>query len=161
MGGACFVLRVPRAQVEVASSDGHTRHQVEADTAQPRRRALVVDDESGLASMLAEILTPLGYRCDWAATGRDAQQLLSDRDYDAILCDLRMPEMVGQALYGWLEENRPHLCQRTAFVTGDTLSQAVGNFLAHSGRLVLEKPFVAEEVRLLVAALAANGPCDR
>jgi CheY-like chemotaxis protein len=147
--------------VEEASGNGHTSCRVEARSVQPTRRALVVDDEPDIAGMLAEILSPIGYRCDLAATGSDAQHLLSYHDYDAILCDLRMPEMDGQALYGWLEENRPHLCQRTAFVTGDTLSQGVGNFLAHSGRLVLEKPFVAEEVRLLVAALAADEPCDR
>jgi signal transduction histidine kinase len=160
-GGACFVLRVPRAPVEAASSNRHTSRRVEAGTAQPMRRALVVDDEPDLARMLAELLGSLGYRCDLAATGCDAQHLLSERDYDAILCDLRMPEMDGQALYGWLEENRPHLCRRTAFVTGDTLSRAAGGFLTRSGRRVLEKPFEPEEVRRLVAALAADVLGDR
>ena len=124
-------------------------------------KILVVDDEAELAGLLARMLAALGFRCDLASTGREAQRLLSERDYDAILCDLRMPDMDGQALYGWLEENRAHLCRRTAFVTGDALSRAAGGFLARSGRPVLDKPFVPEEVRRLVVVLAADGPSDR
>jgi two-component system NtrC family sensor kinase len=60
-----------------------------------------------------------------------------------------------------LEANRAHLCRRTAFVTGDALGQAAAGFLAGSGRPVLEKPFVPEEVRRCVAALAADGPGNR
>ena len=50
-----------------------------------------------------------------------------------------------------------HLCRRSAFVTGDSVGQAAADFLAGSGRPVLEKPFVPEEVRRVVAALAADG----
>jgi CheY-like chemotaxis protein len=160
-GGACFVLRVPRAPAEEAPGNGNTSCRVEAGSAQPKRRALVVDDEPDLAGMLADLLGPLGYRCDLAATGRNAQRLLSDHDYDAILCDLRMPEMGGQALYGWLEENRPHLCRRTAFITGATLNPAAGGLLASSGRPVLEKPFALDDVRRLVAELAADASGER
>ena len=160
-GGARFVLRLPRAGQEAASPAGAPDpHPAEAPPAGPRT-ALVVDDEAELAGLLAEMLAALGFRCDLAATGREAQRLLSDRDYDAILCDLRMPDMDGQALYGWLEANRAHLCRRTAFVTGDALSRAAGDFLARPGRPVLEKPFAPREARRLVAALAAGGPGDR
>jgi hypothetical protein len=64
-----------------------------------------------------------------------------------------MPDMGGQALYDWMERNRPHLCARTAFVTGDTLSQGAADLLIRKGRPVLEKPFVPKEVRGLVASL--------
>ena len=109
-------------------------------------------DEPELAHVLAEILATLGFRCDLTSTGREALRLL---------CDPRMPDMDGRALYGWLEQNRAHLCRRTAFVTGDALSRAAGDFLARSGRPVLEKPFAPREARRLVAALAAGGPSDR
>jgi CheY-like chemotaxis protein len=125
------------------------------------RTALVVDDEPELAAVLARMLAALGFRCELAVTGREAQRLLSGRDYDTILCDLRMPDMDGQAFYAWLAQNRSHLCPRTAFVTGDALGQAAGGFLARSGRPVLEKPFLPEEVRRLVAVLVADGPGDR
>jgi two-component system NtrC family sensor kinase len=159
-GGACFVLRLPRADSGDPAPGPPDPSAATASPAGPRT-ALVVDDEVELADVLARLLAGLGFRCDLAATGREAQRLLSERDYDAILCDLRMPDMDGPALYGWLEENRAHLCRRTAFVTGDALSRAGGGFLARSGRPVLEKPFAPEEVRRLVVALAAGELGDR
>jgi DNA-binding NtrC family response regulator len=116
----------------------------------------VVDDEPGLAEVVAEMLAPLGFRCDLAETGREARTLLSVRDYDAVLCDLRMPDTDGEALYAWMASERPHLCARTAFVTGDALSPSAGAFLARCGRPVLEKPLAPEEVGRLAASLSAG-----
>jgi len=159
-GGARFVLRLPQAGAAGAVAGGPDPPLNGGAPGGPRA-ALIVDDEPEIASALAWMLVPLGFRCDVAATGAEARRLLSSRDYDAILCDLRMPDTNGQALFGWLEAHRAHLCRRTAFVTGDALGQTA-DFLAGSGRPVLEKPFVPEEVRRVVAALAAaDGPGDR
>ncbi|MBL6079212.1 response regulator [Belnapia sp. T18] len=154
--GACFVLRLPRAEQDAVAPAMADAHPETTPPAVPRT-ALVIDDELELAGVLARLLAVHGFRCDFAVTGRDAQDLLSRGEYDAILCDLRMPDMDGQELYCWLKRQRPHLCQRTAFVTGDALSQATARFLARSNRPVLEKPFLPEEVHRLVAALDAGG----
>jgi CheY-like chemotaxis protein len=152
-GGACFLLRLPLAGPQDTADPAPP--EAPAPVTGPRR-ALIVDDETELAGILAEMLGALGFRCDLAATGRQAQPMLSERDYDVILCDLRMPDMGGPALYGWLERNRPHLCARTAFVTGDALARGADGFLVRSGRPVLEKPFVPREVRELVALLTTR-----
>jgi two-component system NtrC family sensor kinase len=159
--GARFVLRLPRALEDPAPVPPPEREAAAPAapaTGGAARAALIVDDEAEVAAVLAEILGGLGYRCDHAATGREARRLLSADDgqagYDVILCDLRMPDMGGAALYAWLEKHRPALCGRIAFVTGDTLGRGAGAFLARSGRPVLEKPFVPQEVRRLVASLA-------
>jgi signal transduction histidine kinase len=159
-GGTCFLLRLPFLSGAEPAAGPPERLAEASGAANRKRSALIVDDETEMARILGELLGALGFRCDLAGTGRQAQRLLSGSDYDVILCDVRMPDMDGQALYRWLEENRAHLCRRTAFVTGDTLDQATGGFLACSGRPVLEKPFAPEQVRRLVAALAAGGPCD-
>jgi two-component system NtrC family sensor kinase len=160
-GGTCFLLRLPfLSGAEPAAGVPERRPAAASAAAERTRRALIVDDEVEVARILGELLGALGFRCDLAGTGRQAQRLLSGPDYDIVLCDVRMPDMDGQALYRWLEENRPHLCRRTAFVTGDTLNRATGGFLACSGRPVIEKPFAPEQVRRLVAALGAGGPGD-
>jgi CheY-like chemotaxis protein len=82
--------------------------------------------------------------------------LADGRGYDAILCDLRMPDLDGEALYAWVAAERPDLCARTAFVTGDALSPSAAAFLARCGRPALEKPLAPGEVRRLVAALSAG-----
>ena len=48
---------------------------------------------------------------------------------------------------------------RVAFVTGDTLTSALRDFAAASGRPVIEKPFLPVDVRRVVAELATAG-CD-
>jgi PAS domain S-box-containing protein len=155
-GGARFVLRLPRASPGEAAPDQPPPPATESVRG-GARRALVVDDEADVARVLAGMLAAAGFRCDLAASGREAQALLSERDYDAVLCDLRMPGMDGEALLAWMEAERPHLRARTAFVTGDALGRAAGGLPAGSGRPVLEKPFLPEEVHRLVAALAAAG----
>jgi len=107
-----------------------------------------------MAKLLEEMLGPLGFACDLAANGTEGQRLLRQQDYDVVLCDLRMPGMDGAALYDWIKSERPQLCARTAFITGDALGQGTGSALLHTGRPVLEKPFRPKAVRELVASLA-------
>jgi len=123
-----------------------------------RRRALVVDDEAGIAAILSEILMRDGFTCDIAGNGREARALIeraaSDAArYDAVLCDLRMAEEDGPTFFRWLKQARPDLAERIAFVTGDTLGPAAGRFLEECGRPVVEKPFVPSEIRKVVAVL--------
>ena len=119
----------------------------------PTRTALVVDDEPEIGELLAEMLQKLGYRFEVMVSGEAAQRALMQRDYDVLLCDLRMPGLDGPALYDWMAEQRPHLCARTAFITADTLSVSSYRFLARAGRPILEKPFVQAELRQLLAQL--------
>lgn len=155
-GGTRFLLRLPQAGAEEDAAAEPPEAAEAAAPARIPRSALIVDDEAEVAGVLAEVLGGLGFRCDLAATGREAQALLSARDYDVILSDLRMPDMGGQALYDWLGCCRPHLCARTVFVTGDTLAHGAHDFLLRAGRPVLEKPFVPQEVRSLVASLSVG-----
>ena len=75
--------------------------------------------------------------------------------FDVIVTDLRMPGLDGQALYREIERRWPSQAERVVFVTGDTLSASLHEFVAHSGRPVIEKPFLPEDVRRLVGGLAA------
>ncbi len=163
-GGACFVVELP------AMAGGDM-----ADVQQgcPERpgvacgAALVVDDEDDLGEALGELLEQEGFRVDLAGSGREAQALLAQGNYDVVLSDLRMPDIDGAALFDWIERERPDLVPRIAFVTGDTLGSAAGRFLARAGRPVLEKPFDADGLHRLLAelgrqaarpsAIAANG----
>jgi len=157
--GACFVLRLPRATGEDAAPDT-PEPALAATPLAGSRSALIIEDEVELANSLQRMLALLGFRCDLAATGREAQRLLSDRDYDVILCDLRIPELSGEDLYRWLAAHRRHLCGRMAFLTGDAMSPATNGFLDRSRRPVLEKPFMPQDVRRLVSELVSE-PSNR
>jgi two-component system NtrC family sensor kinase len=65
-----------------------------------------------------------------------------------------MPDLDGRALYQQIEERWPERAARVVFVTGDTLTSALRDFAAASGRPVLEKPFLPVDVRRVVAELS-------
>jgi hemoglobin-like flavoprotein len=145
--GACFVVRLPLRQDLVPAVAEAPGAATDAP-ARGERAALIVDDEAEVGRLLSEMLAAQGFRCDVVMSGEAAQALLLRRDYDAILCDVRMPDIDGPAPFAWISEHRPHLCARTAFVTGDTLGAAAGGFLTRSGRPSLEKPFVPADARI-------------
>jgi two-component system nitrogen regulation response regulator NtrX len=69
-----------------------------------RASVLVVDDESSIRESLRMILEFEGYRVDEAATGSQALVKLSERPPDAVLLDIKMPEMDGLELLRALRE---------------------------------------------------------
>jgi CheY-like chemotaxis protein len=111
---------------------------------------LIIDDEPGIVSALAYLLSRDGYHVDTAGNGRLALEKLQRRAYDLVLCDLRMPELDGPGLYREIEVHLPHLVRRIIFLTGDTLSPEAREFLERAGISRLNKPFRAVEVRRAV-----------
>ncbi len=149
--GATFLVRLPQPQAgEVSVDDGAAPSPTSVHGG---RRALIVDDEADVAQILSEMLTALGIRCDIATSGKMALERIKERDFDAIICDVRLPDIDGPALYGWIAEHRPALRARIAFVTGDTLGHASERFLADARRPLLEKPFLPADVQRLIDEL--------
>ncbi|WP_425058350.1 ATP-binding protein [Sporomusa carbonis] len=60
-----------------------------------RKKVLLVEDNSINLKMTKEILTHLGFDTDIAGSGFKAVQMAGQKEYDAILMDIRMPEMDG------------------------------------------------------------------
>ena len=92
-----------------------------------------------------------------AGSGREALERMAAEHYDVILTDIRMPDLDGRALYREIERRWPGQAGRVVFVTGDTLASALREFVAESGRPVIEKPFLPSEVRRIVAELVTEG----
>jgi two-component system NtrC family sensor kinase len=70
---------------------------------------------------------------------------------------MRMPDLDGRALYQEIERRWPRQAERVVFVTGDSLSAALHEFVSESGRPVIEKPFLPSDVRRVIAELATRG----
>ena len=68
-----------------------------------------------------------------------------------MLSDIRMPDLDGAGLWRALQDQRPELARRMAFITGDILSPSATLFLKEAGLPWLEKPFTPEHVLALVA----------
>jgi PAS domain S-box-containing protein len=114
------------------------------------KRILVVDDEPGIAGVLAEVLQLDGHAVETVSNGEAALGKLTAGGYDLILSDIRMPELDGPGLYWEIERRDPHMLQRMIFLTGDTLSPATREFLEKTGVPCLSKPFALSDVREIV-----------
>ncbi len=58
-------------------------------------RILIIDDEAPIRRVLRDILENESYQVEDAATGMDAMQYIKEQDFDAVFCDIKMPEMDG------------------------------------------------------------------
>ncbi len=110
------------------------------------QRLLIVDDEPDIAQLLEMILSSAGYEIQTANNGTEGFRILSNEDFDAVLSDMLMPGLDGQALYQRVREIKPDLAKRMIFVTGDTLNSTTREFLNATGNLFLGKPFKIDEV---------------
>ena len=69
-----------------------------------RASVLVVDDEESIRESLRMILEYEGYRVEEASGGAEALARMADRPPDAVLLDIKMPEMDGLTVLGKLRE---------------------------------------------------------
>ncbi len=58
-------------------------------------RILIIDDEAPIRRVLREILENESYQVDEAANGMEALKLVKEQEFDAVFCDIKMPEMDG------------------------------------------------------------------
>lgn len=69
---------------------------------------LIVEDEYGLAELLRDVLSELGYDVSLAINGRLALQILAERRVDLVLTDVMMPVMDGPELARAMRDHEQH-----------------------------------------------------
>ena len=56
---------------------------------------LIIDDEKAIRKTLSEILSYEGYKIDEAADGEEGLKKLREKEFDVVLCDIKMPKVDG------------------------------------------------------------------
>jgi CheY-like chemotaxis protein len=115
-------------------------------------RLLVVDDEAAVCRALKR---NLGRWYDVVALerARDALELITGgQRFDAILCDLVMPEMTGPQFYEALSQRVPDQAQRVTFMTGGAFTSDSRAFLAATRHLCVDKPLDLKRLLPLLEA---------
>ena len=112
----------------------------------PDKRVLIIDDEKNMRHMLQAMLSKAGYHVETAPDGRAGLGLLSESNFDFILCDLKMPKMDGMTFLKEAGERYPEktFIMMSAYGTIDTALEAmkVGAYD------YISKPFKEDEVLL-------------
>lgn len=68
---------------------------------------LVVDDEKAIRNTLKDILSFEGFEVEEAVDGAAAFEMIKAKDYDCILCDVKMPKMDGIEVLEKAKEAKP------------------------------------------------------
>ena len=119
-----------------------------------RLRVLVVEDDANMRESLEVYLTLLGHRAHLATDLASALQVASEERFDALLCDLRLPDGDGCRLLRQLDQtgHRPPAVVSMSLSDGPeaaALSQAAG-FQGH-----LVKPFTPQQLEKALAQAAS------
>ena len=91
-----------------------------------------------------------------AVTRAHPLDLIGQYRFDLVFCDLRMPEMDGQALYEEVQRDHPQVLKRIVFVTAQANSADYGPFLRSTGIPVIEKPFTLSQLRQAVSKMVGQ-----
>jgi two-component system OmpR family response regulator len=122
-------------------------------------RALVVEDEVKMATLVRRGLVEEGYAADVARTGQDALWMAQATPYDAIVLDVMLPDLDGFELCRELRENgvwTPVLM----LTARDSVEDRVAG-LDSGADDYLAKPFSFAELLARLRALTRRGPAER
>ena len=125
-----------------------------------RRNALVVDDEESNAALVRRVLAGAGYDVESTTLSRRALVMIERTAYDAVICDVKMPELSGQELYGRVCQIRPEMARRFIFITGDIDGEDTRQFLDESRCSYFMKPFNLERLTAAVDMLTGSRSAD-
>jgi two-component system cell cycle sensor histidine kinase/response regulator CckA len=153
--GTSFTVFLPMAKPRAAPPA------VAAPPAPPvaarRGHLLVIDDEPIVGRMLGRLLAR-EHAVEVLTSAREAiARIEAGERFDAIFCDLMMPELSGVELHGELLRVAPDQAARMVFVTGGAFGASAIEFLDRVPNPRLFKPFAKEQVQgALVALLGAR-----
>jgi two-component system response regulator PilR (NtrC family) len=106
---------------------------------------LVVDDDLSMREMLEVMLTSEGYDVEYAEDGAKAIQMLQNKAYDLILCDIRMEPIGGLEVLRTAKRGMPQtvVIMISAYATTETAVEA----MKEGAYDYIPKPFNVDEVK--------------
>jgi PAS domain S-box-containing protein len=150
--GSTFAVHLPRVSAAARRSDGDLR-----PSGVPERiRVLAIDDEPAVRREIQRTLSG-DHAVTAVASAREALSLIRGGErYEAIFCDLMMPEMSGMEFYSVLRTQCPDQAARVIFLAGGVFTTRAAEFLRGVANEAVEKPLEATTVRQAVAHVMAQ-----
>jgi DNA-binding NtrC family response regulator len=115
-----------------------------------QKKILAIDDEKIVLDSVRRILAEEDFAVDTTLNGREGIQWATQRTYNLVLTDVRMPDLSGKIVLREIKRVRPALpvVIISGFATVASAIQCMRMGAAH----VLEKPFTPEELLQVVQA---------
>ena len=115
----------------------------------PVQHILLVDDEPRFRSAYRELLAGEGRLIEECASGKEALARLNRRDIDIVVLDLKLPDIGGIEIMGWLARN--HIATSVVVFSADQSIDSAINALRHGAFEFIRKNAAPEE---LIEAIA-------
>jgi len=145
--GSTFRVILPRAPETQAASRPRSATDLTAIATGRRASVLVVDDEPLILKIVTAVLEgDHDVTCEARADAALARIRAGER-FDAIVCDLMMPQVTGMDLHGALLEIAPRQAEAMVFLTGGAFTPRARAFLDRVPNPIVEKPFDAATLR--------------
>jgi two-component system NtrC family sensor kinase len=123
-------------------------------------RLLIIDDEPLVITMLTRLLRRR-YDVTTTTSGVEGLRLACDEPWDAILCDVMLPEMSGPQLLERLQQEGRPIAAKVGFMTGGAFGSEATSLLERLGKGGwLAKPFGLAEVEAFVDRLVGRSIGD-
>jgi CheY-like chemotaxis protein len=125
---------------------GQIPRPAQADPVLGGRRILVADDEPVIRQTLHDVLSSLGCTVETAKDGEEACSMVTQREYNLIICDVKMPNRNGYAVFAAAKDRAPDI--PVIFMTGFGYDPNHSIIRARRQGLeaVLFKPFKVDEL---------------
>lgn len=119
-----------------------------------RLRVLIVDDEPQVLAVCGRLLAKT-HDIELAGSGAEAiARIHAGERFDAILCDLMMPQMTGMAVHAAIQSADREQSDKMAFVTGGVFTADAHEFIQGRRDRILEKPFTKRDVLALLEQIS-------
>ncbi len=119
-------------------------------------RILVIDDEKDVAELLRVFFSTLGFDSTLCHEGKSALEVIGTQEFFAVFCDYKLPDINGAEIFkelkGRIQGAMPHF----VLMTGSILDEDVGNLVDSEKIRFLQKPFLLEDLQLLIKELKAG-----
>jgi len=117
-------------------------------------RILIIDDEEDLLNVMAEVLELESYCIDTALTGTKALELLARNQYNLVITDLNITDIVGWKLADIVYAKYPDC--RIILATGWGLKITTEKCIRHNINGLLYKPFKMQDILEVVSKVLAG-----
>jgi len=153
-GGTTFTLLLPVHAGEDDRTAASAAVEVDSLPSIPETtHVLVVDDEPSIGDMVAEMLELIGCRATVCLDGEEALEIYrrSGEEIDAVLLDLVMPNMDGNAVFRELRKIDPQV--RVLVSSGYSVDGGAQEVLTQGASGFIQKPYNIADLKMNLVAI--------
>jgi DNA-binding NtrC family response regulator len=112
---------------------------------------LIVDDEPLIRKSLFEILKMQGFRCQMAASAKEAIETIAKQKFNIVITDMKLPEMSGIALLKKIKQDHPDI--EVIVITGYGSIETAVEAMKLKAFDYITKPIVDDEIKIILGKI--------